>query len=50
MYNEVYTFLPDMHRWHLVAVVSFGYFCYYIREVVKVLLRTSDNTSNHAKY
>lgn len=36
MYNEIYTYLPDMHRWHLVAFVSFGYFCYYIREVAKV--------------
>lgn len=40
MYNEVYAYLPEVHRWHLAAFVSVGYFCYYIREVVKVNIKT----------
>lgn len=35
MYSDLYMYLTNVPRWHLFAFFTIGYFCYYIREVVK---------------
>lgn len=47
MLFDLYLYLSDLPRWHIFAVFLFGYFIYYLIEVVKVSNHAENKTINY---